>query len=110
MNDSKVKGKWDEVAGKVKQGVGEAVGNDSMANRGTAQQVKGHAEQAWGEVKDAARDESARTSAEHDRRAPQRETTAHDVRESVASTAQNVKEHIKEGIADIKGDHYRKSA
>jgi uncharacterized protein YjbJ (UPF0337 family) len=36
-------GKFNEVAGKVKQGVGEATGNDRLANEGTAQQVKGHA-------------------------------------------------------------------
>ena len=103
MNDSNVKGKWDEVAGKVKQGVGEATGNDSLANRGTAQQVKGHAEQAWGAVKDAAREESARS-------ATRRETKAHDVRESITSTAQNVKENIKDEVADMKRDHYRKTA
>ena len=96
MNESSMKGKWDEVAGKVKQGVGEAVGNDSMANRGTAQQVKGHAEQAWGTVKDAAHSEH--------------EAKAHDVRESVASTAQNAKENIQDTADDMKRDHYRKTA
>lgn len=100
MNDSKAQGKWDEVAGKVKQGVGEAVGNDSLANRGTAQQVKGHAEQAWGEVKDAARGEGATTTTrtDYDRTTPHHEATAHDVRESISSTAANVKNNIKDAL------------
>jgi uncharacterized protein YjbJ (UPF0337 family) len=97
-SDSTVKGKWDEVAGKVKQGVGEAVGNDNLANKGAAQQVKGHAEQAWGAVKEAAHDTAAEDAAYNDRRPVRSETTAHDVRESITSTAANVKERIKEDL------------
>ena len=41
--ENKAKGKLDEVAGKIKQAVGEATNNQSMANRGAAQQVKGKA-------------------------------------------------------------------
>jgi uncharacterized protein YjbJ (UPF0337 family) len=84
-------GKFNEVAGKVKQAVGEATHNDKLANEGTAQQVKGHTEEAWGSVKHAA-DEA---TAKHEATA---ETRAHDVRESVVSTAQNVKEHIKDAV------------
>lgn len=103
ISDSTMKGKFDEVSGKVKQTVGEATGNDSMANRGTAQQVKGHAEQAWGSVKEAAHDAGERSQADYaERRGPQSETTAHDVRESVASTARNVKESIQEAVGKKK--------
>jgi len=87
VSDSTIKGKYDEVAGKVKQGVGEAVGNHKLANEGTAQQLKGHAEQAWGSVKEAA----AEHKDEHDK-------TLHDVREKMTSTAQNVKENIQHAI------------
>ena len=34
--ENKAKGKLDEVAGKIKQSVGEATNNQSMANRGAA--------------------------------------------------------------------------
>ena len=108
-SDSTVKGKWDEVAGKVKQGVGEAVGNENLANKGTAQQVKGHAEQTWGAVKETAHDINTTDADTGERRPPRTETAGHDVRESIASTAANVKEHIKSGLDDLKGDH-RKSA
>jgi uncharacterized protein YjbJ (UPF0337 family) len=87
VSDSTIKGKYDEVAGKVKQGVGEAVGNHKLANQGAAQQVKGHAEQAWGTVKEAASEHKA----EH-------ADDAHDIREKMTSTAQNVKEHIQHAV------------
>jgi uncharacterized protein YjbJ (UPF0337 family) len=93
-SDSTIKGKFDEVVGNVKQAVGEAVGNDSLANKGTAQQVKGHAEQAWGSVKEA-------TSDTAEKKQPEAESKAHDIREKIASTAANVKEHIQSGIADL---------
>jgi len=89
--NSTIKGKYDEAAGKIKQGVGEAVNDQSLANKGAAQQVKGHAEQAWGSVKEAAADTKQRKQ-------PAAEEHAHDVRESVTSTAQNAKEHIQAGV------------
>jgi uncharacterized protein YjbJ (UPF0337 family) len=91
---STIQGKFDEVAGKVKQGVGEALHNDKMANEGAAQQVKGHAEQAWGSVKEAAQDL-------HDRNQPREDQGAHDVREKITSTAQNAKEHLQAGVAKL---------
>jgi uncharacterized protein YjbJ (UPF0337 family) len=106
-SDSTVKGKWDEVAGKVKQGVGEAVGNDNLANKGAAQQVKGHAEQTWGAVKETVHDANTTDPDTGERRPPRTESSAHDVRESITSTAANVKERIKEGLDDMKT---RKSA
>ena len=93
--DSTIKGKFDEIAGKLKQGVGEAVGSDKTANAGAAQQVKGHAEQAWGSVKEAAQDT-------RDRNQPKAEQTAHDIREKITSTAQNVKEHIQNGVEGLR--------
>ncbi len=109
--ESKIKGKFDEVAGKVKQSVGEATHNDKVANEGAAQQVKGHAEQAWGSVKAAASDASANagtradsTRATHEDEAGHK---AHDVRESVTSTAQNVKEHIQNTIANYRAEHQK---
>jgi uncharacterized protein YjbJ (UPF0337 family) len=98
-SDSTIKGKFDEVAGKVKQGVGEAFNDQSMANKGTAQEVKGHAEQAWGSVKEAANDKAADYKA---RKQPQAESDAHDIREKITSTAQNVKEHIENAVGDHK--------
>jgi uncharacterized protein YjbJ (UPF0337 family) len=89
--ENKTKGKLDEIAGKIKQSAGEAMNNQSMANRGTAQQVKGHAEQAVGTVKNAVADEQARKSRDA-------QADAHDVRERITSTSQNVKERIEDRV------------
>ncbi len=53
MNTDQVSGKFDQVKGKVKQGVGEAVGNQKLANEGVVDQVKGSAKEVYGNVKDA---------------------------------------------------------
>ncbi len=109
--ESKLKGKFDEVAGKVKQSVGEATHNDTLANKGTAQQVKGHAEQAWGSVKSAANDATAdaraRVNESHAVHENEGEHKAHDIRESVASTAQNVKNKIQDSVDDYRAKHDR---
>ncbi len=109
--ESKLKGKFDEVAGKVKQSFGEATKNDRIANEGAAQQVKGHAEQAWGSVKSAANDTAAdaRARANESRTIHENEAEhkAHDVRESIASTAQNVKNKIQDSVEDFRAKHDR---
>ena len=38
-----------------------------------------------------------------DRKQPEAERNAHDVRESITSTAQNVKEHIQHGVDKLTG-------
>ncbi len=100
--ESTLKGKFDEVAGKVKQAFGEATHNDSVANDGAAQQVKGHAEQAWGSVKTAASESVDEAKAQHVQAQAQHEAEgehkAHDIRESITSTAQSVKEKIQETL------------
>jgi uncharacterized protein YjbJ (UPF0337 family) len=66
MNSNQVSGKFDQVAGKVKQGIGEAIGNQHLANEGVADQVKGSAKEVWGNAKDAVHEnaEAKRLAAE----------------------------------------------
>lgn len=97
-SDSTIKGKFNEVVGKMKQGVGEAVGSEKMANEGAAEEVKGHAQQAWGSVKEGAADMKAERQADAEARG---QATTHDVREKITSTAQNVKDHIMAGVDDL---------
>lgn len=95
ISGSRVKGKVDEVAGKTKQAFGEATGNASMANKGAMQEVKGHAEQAWGSVKEAAHDTGTRQTATTGPMTGTGTTsTGHDIRQKVTSTAANVKERV----------------
>lgn len=52
----KASGFANEVAGKTKQGIGDAVGSDKMHAEGTAQEAKGHVQKAVGDAKDNAKD------------------------------------------------------
>ncbi|HUB30073.1 MAG TPA: CsbD family protein [Terracidiphilus sp.] len=65
MDKDRVKGTIDDAVGRAKRQAGEWTGNSQTQAEGAAQQVKGKAEKAWGNVKDAVRD--AKNDAEHDR-------------------------------------------
>ncbi|MFZ1086431.1 MAG: CsbD family protein [Terracidiphilus sp.] len=53
MNQDRVKGIIDEVAGSAKRKAGELTGNQRLQAEGALQQVKGKAEGAWGKAKEA---------------------------------------------------------
>jgi uncharacterized protein YjbJ (UPF0337 family) len=52
----KVKGTTNEVVGKAKQGVGEAVGSDKLQGEGAVQEIKGKGQKAVGDAKEATKD------------------------------------------------------
>jgi uncharacterized protein YjbJ (UPF0337 family) len=95
MDKDRVSGKLDQAKGKVKQTVGEAVGNSRLANEGVADQVKGSAKDTWGNVKDAARTTSDRMEHEHD--AAERRK-----RESVAESVAEKRDNVNATIDDYK--------
>jgi uncharacterized protein YjbJ (UPF0337 family) len=49
----KAEGKWDEVKGKVKEGVGDATDDRDLEDEGKVDQAKGKTKQAWGDAKNA---------------------------------------------------------
>ena len=57
MDEDRVEGAAKNVGGKVKEGVGKAVGDEKMRREGQLDQVKGRAENAIGGIKDEAREE-----------------------------------------------------
>ncbi len=59
MDKDTVKGTVNDAAGRVKRQVGEWTGDTDAQVEGAAQQIKGKAQKAWGNVKDAARDAQA---------------------------------------------------
>jgi len=75
MDKDRVKGAVNDAAGRAKRQVGEWTGDTKTQAEGAAQQVKGKAQKAWGNVKDAARDASdkmhhdAKTENESERKA-----------------------------------------
>jgi len=109
MNTEKVEGKFDQVAGKIKQGVGEAIGSQKLANAGAAEQIKGAAKETWGKAKDTAdvvrEDNRAKASAKGEDLKHRVENTAHNVREKVTTTAQNIKNKVSEKLDHIKSEH-----
>jgi uncharacterized protein YjbJ (UPF0337 family) len=100
MNRDTTEGKFDQLKGRVKQSVGEAIGNDKLANSGTADQVKGNVREAWGNAKDAAGAASVDAGTRAD-------AHKHDVRAKITSTAQNVKDSVNAKAEDIKLQHKR---
>ena len=56
MGDDKVKGKVDQVTGKMKEGVGAATGDESLEQEGKTDQAKGHLKEGVGKLKDAVHD------------------------------------------------------
>jgi uncharacterized protein YjbJ (UPF0337 family) len=102
MNKDTVTGQAEQVAGKVKQAFGEAVGNQKMANSGAAEQIKGAARETWGQTKDTAQDVSNAKSADAQVKG---ESKAHELREKITTGAQNIKNEISAKLDDVKERH-----
>jgi len=56
VNQDRVKGTINEIAGSAKRKVGDLTGNSKLQIEGMVQQAKGKVENAWGKTKDAARE------------------------------------------------------
>jgi uncharacterized protein YjbJ (UPF0337 family) len=110
MNTEKVEGKFDQVAGKIKQGVGEAIGSQKLANAGAAEQIKGAAKETWGKAKDTAdvvrEDNRSKATAEGEDLKYRAENAAHNIREKVTTTAQNIKNKVSEKLDEMKREHH----
>lgn len=89
MNQDQVSGKVDQVAGKVKQKVGETFGNQDLANRGLADQATGAAKETWGNVKEAANENT------------------NDTRDRISQSVENVKNRLNEKIDAAKEEDRR---
>src|SRR5260370_39109806 len=92
MNTQKIEGKFDQVAGKVKQSVGEAIGSQELANAGAAEQIKGVAKETWGKAKDAA--DAVREQNRSRASAKAANLKAHAHRGKRTETAQNIKHKL----------------
>lgn len=88
MNKENLEGKFDQIAGAVKQKTGEALHDESLANSGVADQVKGNAKEAYGNAKDVAEENRA------DR--------ADSARDRIVDAAQNVKDKINAKLDDVR--------
>ena len=66
MDKDRVKGSMDDAAGRVKRQVGEWTGDTQTQVDGATQQVKGKAEKAVGNLKDAVRNIGNHSSADRE--------------------------------------------
>ncbi|MDQ2833128.1 MAG: CsbD family protein [Acidobacteriota bacterium] len=111
MNKENVEGKFDQVAGKIKQSVGEAVGNQHLANSGVADQVKGAAKETWGNAKDTAQtvrdDHAAGARAEGEDVKYRAENSADHARNKITSAAEHVRDSVNEKLDNVRNNHDR---
>jgi uncharacterized protein YjbJ (UPF0337 family) len=56
MDNDRIKGKMNDVKGRVERQVGEWTGDEDAQAKGAADQVKGKTQNAVGKLKDAGRD------------------------------------------------------
>jgi uncharacterized protein YjbJ (UPF0337 family) len=98
MNKDQVKGKANQVVGKMKQGAGEVTGNDRLANRGVMDQVKGAAQETWGNVKDAAHDVAKNKESE-------RQHKDNEMRDNIANKVEDTKNSATEKIDQFRDQH-----
>jgi uncharacterized protein YjbJ (UPF0337 family) len=102
MNKDQVTGKAEQVAGRIKQGVGETFGNQTLANQGVADQVKGAAKETWGNAKDAA-------AVTKDRHRQEAEQKANDARADVRQRVEDVHDTVNEKIDAHKANERNKA-
>jgi uncharacterized protein YjbJ (UPF0337 family) len=56
MSEEHIKGGLEKMGGRIKEAAGALIGDEGLKTEGPVDQVKGGAHQAWGDVKDAAKD------------------------------------------------------
>jgi len=95
MNSDQMKGKASQAVGKIKRGAGEMTGNDRLANSGLADEVKGAAQETWGNAKDAAHEAGKTREAEH-----QHKTS--EMRDNMATKLEETKNRVNEKIDNFK--------
>lgn len=110
MNNDHIKGGIDQVVGKVKETVGNATGNESLANEGAAQQVKGAAKETWGNVKDSANEASALAWTRINKTEIRAGDESRELRDKVTEAAQNVKHTIADKLDQLNKNQEDKRA
>ena len=56
MNKDQIKGRAEDVKGKVKEAAGDLTDNQSLKNEGRADQVKGKVQSGYGDAKENVKD------------------------------------------------------
>lgn len=75
MDDDRLKGKLNDVGGRIERQAGEWTGDKDLQAEGNKDQAKGKAQNMWGKMKDKARDVKE-DIAGHDRDADRKDEAA----------------------------------
>ncbi len=84
MNKDNIKGKMDDIGGRIKRQTGEWTGDEELQSEGAIDQAKGKARNAWGNVKEGARDLKDDVQRRIDREKMEREKMDPEKRKDVA--------------------------
>ncbi len=98
MNKDQLKGKANQVVGKMKRDAGEVTGNDRLANQGVMDQAKGAAQETWGNVKDAAHDAAKNRESENQHK-------TNEMRDNIANKVEDAKNSASEKIDKFRDQH-----
>ena len=60
LNKDQIKGTLKDAAGHVQEKAGEVVGSDDQQRKGLEKQIEGHAQKAFGDAKEIAKDADKR--------------------------------------------------
>lgn len=102
MNKETVEGKFDQVAGAIKQKVGETFNDQSLANSGVAEQVKGAAKETWGKAKDVAADRKADAADLAEVKNDEAQLHGDSLRDRIVDASQNLKHNINDKLDEMR--------
>jgi uncharacterized protein YjbJ (UPF0337 family) len=98
VNKDQVVGKVEQTVRKVKQSIGETLGDDKLANQGVVDQAKGAAKETWGNAKGAVKEvRQSRQNVAADK--------AHERRNKLTQSVENAKDKANEKIDEFKERH-----
>jgi uncharacterized protein YjbJ (UPF0337 family) len=102
MNKDTVEGKFDQIAGAIKQKTGEVFGDQKLANSGVADQVKGAAKETWGNAKDVVAERKDEAELRTEDSKLHAENKADNLRDRIVQGAQNLKDKVNEELEDLR--------
>ena len=89
MDKDRVKGKVEDIKGRVKRQAGEWTGDKELQAEGTGDQIKGKVQNTVGKAKDAGRDLADKAQAEMDRMRGKADRKAEEHQENEAERDRN---------------------
>ena len=97
----KASGLANETIGKIKQGIGSAVGSEKLKGEGAVQELKGHAQQAVGDAKAAVKEVVNKVAAAADDRENKIRERAHRIWQLEGSPEGRAHDHWRQAEKEV---------